>query len=80
MKFQAFLTFSALAFVTAQASAQTTETQHAAASPAVTAAKPAAPQPQLPPVQAAVDLRLSGTQSPSRARSNAQRRVSRSSR
>jgi lipoprotein-anchoring transpeptidase ErfK/SrfK len=56
MKFQAFLTFSAIAFVTAQASAQTAETQHAAASPAVTAAKPAtAPLPQLPPAQAAVE-------------------------
>jgi lipoprotein-anchoring transpeptidase ErfK/SrfK len=56
MKFHAFLTFSAIAFVTAQASAQTAETQHAAASPAVTAAKPAtAPLPQLPPAQAAVE-------------------------
>jgi lipoprotein-anchoring transpeptidase ErfK/SrfK len=56
MKFQAFLTFSAIAFVTAQASAQTAETQHAAAGPAVTAAKPAtAPLPQLPPAQAAVE-------------------------
>jgi lipoprotein-anchoring transpeptidase ErfK/SrfK len=55
MKFQAFLTFSAIAFVTAQASAQTAETRHAAASPAVIAATPVAAPSQLPPAQAAVE-------------------------
>ncbi len=40
MKSQVFLAFSVLAAVTAQASAQTAETRHAAASPAVTAPEP----------------------------------------
>jgi lipoprotein-anchoring transpeptidase ErfK/SrfK len=56
MKLQAFLSFSVLAFVSAQASAQTNETRHAAATPAVTVDEPAvAPKPQLPAARAAVD-------------------------
>ena len=56
MKLQVFLTFSVLAAVTVQASAQTAQTRHAAASPAVTAAEPAAaPKPQLPAARAAVE-------------------------
>jgi lipoprotein-anchoring transpeptidase ErfK/SrfK len=62
MKLQVFLSFSVLAFVTAQASAQTqpsnpiNETRHAAATPAVTVDEPAvAPKPQLPAARAAVD-------------------------
>jgi lipoprotein-anchoring transpeptidase ErfK/SrfK len=60
MKLQVFLSFSVLAVVTAQASAQTIETRHAAASPAVTApAAASAPQQvspaAMPPGRAAVD-------------------------
>jgi lipoprotein-anchoring transpeptidase ErfK/SrfK len=58
MKLQVFLSFSVLAVVTAQASAQTIETRHAAASPAVTAPdatpRQAAPA-TMPPARAAVE-------------------------
>jgi lipoprotein-anchoring transpeptidase ErfK/SrfK len=60
MKLQVFLSFSVLAVVTAQASAQTAETRHAAASPAVTAPAAASVPQQvspaaMPPGRAAVD-------------------------
>ncbi|MGE3990002.1 MAG: L,D-transpeptidase [Pseudorhodoplanes sp.] len=59
MKLQVFLAFSVIASVAVQASAQTAETRHAAASPAVSAAETeAAPKPQpapAPPATAAVD-------------------------
>jgi lipoprotein-anchoring transpeptidase ErfK/SrfK len=59
MKLQVFLSFSVLAVATAQASAQTIETRHAAASPAVTAPEATGPRQvspaAMPPGRAAVD-------------------------